>query len=193
MQAVSWFSSGFYSYLSLWFATFILERKLRGDLRNVYKYLKHCKENGSFPCVQSQWTWSETQEVPSRYWAMLFHCESDSTGRGCLGGVMKSPSLEIIQSHPDTISGCRWPCLSRGLDQVTSRGLFQHQSFRDSVKIKSSGSPLVLTSVQTFYLRWYFQTQNIPTLIGIDIFSVVLSQNFMRTFWSNGNYQFSRL
>lgn len=46
MQAVSWFSSGFHSRLSPRFATFILERKLKGDLRNVYKYLKS-KENGA--------------------------------------------------------------------------------------------------------------------------------------------------
>lgn len=47
MQAVSWFRTGFHSCLSLHFAAFILERKLREDLRNVYKYLKCCKENGS--------------------------------------------------------------------------------------------------------------------------------------------------
>lgn len=78
MQAVSWFTSGFHTCLSLQFATFILERKLRGDVRNIYKYLKHCKENAAqalFPGDQSQWTQSETQEVPSKYWVALFHCE----------------------------------------------------------------------------------------------------------------------
>lgn len=103
---------------------------------------------------------------PPRYWAMLFPCESD----WALAEVVKFPSLEIVQRHPDMIlaTGCRWPCLRRGLDQVTSRGLFQPQSFSDSVKIKSSGSLQVLTSMQL--LRWYFQIENIHILVRTDYF-----------------------
>lgn len=47
----------------------------------------------------------------------------------------KFPSLEFFKSQMDTVlaTDCRWPCLSKGLDQMASRGLWQPQPFCDSV------------------------------------------------------------
>lgn len=49
--------------------------------------------------------------------------------------VVVSPTLDILKSHQDTVLGSwRWPCSSRRLDQVTSRGPFQPQPFCDPVQ-----------------------------------------------------------
>jgi len=52
------------------------------------------------------------------------------------GEVVESLSLEAVKSHPDTAlkTSSGWPCLSRGLDQMTSRGPFQPPLVYDYVK-----------------------------------------------------------
>lgn len=45
--------------------------------------------------------------------------------------LKESPFLEILKSHPDMVLG-KLLCLSRGLDQMASRGAFQPKPLCDS-------------------------------------------------------------
>lgn len=100
---------------------------------NMYKYLKgECKEGGSriFPAVlcDNKMGTTETQEVPPEYQEMLFEgvlkwVESESLWN------LHSWKYSKARATGSWAASSRLSCLSRGLDQITSRGPCHPQSF----------------------------------------------------------------
>lgn len=75
-----------------------------------------------------QCTQTETQEVSAKHQQSLFHCES--------GWAVAQVALRCYCLPPWRYSkaawaclSCNWPCLSRGIGQMPSRGPFQPQAF----------------------------------------------------------------
>ena len=101
---------------------------------------------------QSHLAQTETQEVASQHQETLFHCEGDwglakVTQGGCrvsIHGDIQKPSGHGPGQLPQGVSA--W---AAGLDQITSRGVFQPQPLHDSMnsffqllKVPPKSSPI---------------------------------------------------
>lgn len=118
--------------------------RLRGDLINVYKYLKGgCQEDGTrlFSVVPSKrMRVSGHKPKHRKFWKnlrkhftvrMREHTQKHVTQRGCVvpcsGDTLNLPGMQSC------IMCSRLPCFAGGLPKMISRGPFQLQPFCDYV------------------------------------------------------------
>lgn len=136
--------------------------RLGGNLTSVSKYLKgQCKEKEArlFSVVpsartrghghtlkHSRFLWTSGYTFLLRGWASTWHRLPKE--------VMESPSLEIFNSHLDMVLG---NCLSRGgMDQMTSRDLFQTEPCCDSAQLPATRTEaLALFHIGSRLTDWY--------------------------------------
>lgn len=80
---------------------------------------------------------------------------------GCLSHKMELIKLTTLSgagSRAQAAPRTRWPCLSRGLEQMTSRGAFQSQTFCDSLQIITYLSHIsVVSNIATPLFSFVFQ------------------------------------
>lgn len=114
------------------------EEKAQGDVISVCKYQKGgCKEDRArhFPVVPGSeakgTNWNAGASVwTSRHTLLLW---GSSTVTGCPERLWSFPPWKTLKNHLDMVLGTTWPCLNKGLDQMTSRGPFQSHLFCDSM------------------------------------------------------------
>ena len=137
------------------------EEKAQGDLFNIRKYLKAgCKEDRArlFLVVPSDSTRSSGHKLKHRRLCMNIrnHCEGDSTlaqvaQDSC--GVSIPGDTEKLSGHGPGQPALCGPASAGGLDQMTSRGLFQppnHSMILWTQNPDKSGNPAMTCPASNF-------------------------------------------
>lgn len=135
------------------------KRKIMCDLISVNKYLKGwCREDGASSAQGKDkrlWAQTQPQKVLSQHQQTLSLWGWLSTSRDCPGRLQSVHPWR----HPKASS--KWPFLSRGLDQMISRGPFQPQPLGDS--LAPFYSPKYILLFLKLYICIPVPLQTLPT------------------------------